>query len=125
VHQHPDQRVNIYREVGTWLNQNTPSDASVGTLEVGIIGYYARRRMIGFAGLIQPAVAKQMGQDTTYRDTSLWAVQEYRPEYLVLTPSRFSRLSRDLTTGHCASVQTFIKEDYPNELVVYKCEWQR
>ncbi len=125
VHQHPDQRVNIYRNVGTWLNQNTPSDASVGTLEVGIIGYYARRRMIGFAGLIQPAVAKQMGQNTTYRDTSLWAVQEYQPEYLVLTPGRFSRLSRDLTTGHCVALQTFIEEDYPNELVVYKCEWQR
>jgi predicted nucleotidyltransferase len=57
---HPDPRVQIYRDVGLWLAENTPPEASVGTLEVGIIGYYARRRMVDFAGLIQPDVALQM-----------------------------------------------------------------
>jgi hypothetical protein len=123
VHQHPDQRVNIYREVGIWLNQNTPSDASVGTLEVGIIGYYARRRMIGFAGLIQPDVADQMGKETTYQDTARWTTRQYHPDYLVLGANWYPELEQDIVFPHCISVQTFTREDYPSKLIVYQCDW--
>lgn len=123
VHQHPDQRANIYREVGAWLNQNTPSDASVGTLEVGIIGYYARRRMIGFAGLIQPEVTDQMGKETTYQDTARWATRQYHPDYLVLGANWFPKLKQDIVSQRCIAVQTFTREDYPGKLIVYQCDW--
>src|SRR5690606_37532000 len=41
-----DPRVSIYRAAGEWLRAATDSTASVGSLEVGIIGYYAQRPMI-------------------------------------------------------------------------------
>lgn len=118
-----DQRAGIYREVGCWLNENTPSDASVGTLEVGIIGYYARRRMVDFAGLIQPAVARQMGRNTTYEDTALWAVQRYRPDYLVLGDGWFPALKEEVVSPRCETLQTFTDEDYSGTLIVYRCRW--
>ncbi len=58
----------IYRKAGLWLSRNTPIDAKVGTLEVGIIGYYSNRPIVDFAGLIQPEVANYLNHGTTYED---------------------------------------------------------
>jgi hypothetical protein len=81
---HPDPRLDLYRDVGRWLDGHTPPQATVGTLEVGITGYYSRRPMVDFAGLIQPEVAQQLAPDHTYADSSAWAIQTYQPEYVVL-----------------------------------------
>ena len=45
------------QETGEWLDKNTPPDATVGVAEVGQIGFYARRYMTDYLGLLQPAVA--------------------------------------------------------------------
>lgn len=117
----PDPRARIYRDVGLWLAENTPPEASVGTLEVGIIGYYARRRMVDFAGLIQPDVALQMRYETTYEDTALWAVRQYRPDFLVLNPTWFPRLMEQWVDPLCEPIRQFIRPEYSGELVVYRC----
>lgn len=117
----PDPRAHIYRDVGLWLAENTPPEASVGTLEVGIIGYYARRRMVDFAGLIQPDVALQMRYETTYEDTALWAVNRYHPDFLVLNPAWFPRLMEQWVDTLCEPIQRFSRPEYPGELVVYQC----
>ncbi|MEA3308227.1 MAG: hypothetical protein U9Q70_01765 [Chloroflexota bacterium] len=120
---HNDQRTHIYQAIGAWLAANTPPDAPVGALEVGIIGYYARRPMVGFAGLIQPDVAAQMQRKTTYQDTALWAVEHYRPEYLVLSPDWFPQLISEFVNDACTVEQTFSDPDYAGELAVYRCHW--
>jgi hypothetical protein len=79
-----DPRLDVYREVGQWLEANTTQRASVGALEVGIIGYHSERTMIGFAGLLQPDVALQLTPSSTYQDSAEWAIQTYRPDYVVL-----------------------------------------
>ena len=117
----PDPRAQIYRDVGLWLAENTPPEASVGTLEVGIIGYYARRRMVDFAGLIQPDVALQMRYETTYEDTALWAVRRYHPDFLVLNPAWFPRLMEQWVAPFCEPLQQFTRPEYFGELVVYQC----
>jgi len=120
----PDPRAQIYRDVGLWLAENTPPKSSVGTLEVGIIGYYARRRMVDFAGLIQPDVALQMRYETTYEDTALWAVRQYHPDFLVLNPTWFPRLMAQWVNPFCEPLQRFTRPEYPGELVVYRCKQQ-
>lgn len=124
VHSHPDKRAEIYREIGVWLEENTPPEASVGMLEVGIIGYYAHRRIVGFAGLIQPDVAEQMGRESTYQNTTVWAVQHYHPDYLVLSPQGFSGLN-DAVLISCSPRQTFANEGYSGELTIYECDWAK
>lgn len=90
--QHLDKRQAAYQQIGKWLRTNTPRDATVGMLEVGIIGYYAQRPIIGFAGLIQPEVARQMTPKTTYDDTMLWALRNYHPDYLVVPAGWFPNI---------------------------------
>lgn len=120
---HPDPRARIYRDVGLWLAEHTPPEASVGTLEVGIIGYYARRRMVDFAGLIQPEVALQMRYETTYEDTTFWAVRQYHPDFLVLNPAWFPRVMEQLVIPFCRPLERFLRPEYSGELVVYQCWW--
>jgi hypothetical protein len=88
-----DARLDVYTEIGQWLNANTPPEASVGALEVGIIGYYARRPIVDFAGLIQPDVARRLQAENTYQESADWAVQIYQPQYVVLHSEAFAGLT--------------------------------
>lgn len=117
-----DERIPVYTEVGNWLYWHTPSDASVGALEVGAIGYFSNRRMIDFAGLIQPDVASQLTQATTYEDAAIYAVEHYFPDYVVLNIGIFPKLREDLLTSRCQSLESFQNGNVAVEL--FKCRWK-
>lgn len=68
----------LYQKTGIWLDSHTAPDVSVGYLEIGRIGYYARRTMIDPLGLIDPAIAPHVAR----RDL-LWAYERYRPDYII------------------------------------------
>mgnify|MGYP005849923861 CR=1 FL=1 len=123
IHQHPDTRLPIYRAVGEWLSTKTPNDSLVGALEVGIIGYYSNRRMLDFAGLIQPSVARNFTADATYEDTALWATDHYRPETLVLQRGAFPRLETLALARGCSLSATFAGKNYAHtwDLDLYTC----
>jgi hypothetical protein len=119
----PDQRVAVYRAIGQWLADNTAPGSTVGSLEVGIIGFYAHRPMIDFAGLIQPEVAGQLASQTTYDDAALWAIRRYRPDYLVLQDGSLPQLEQEGMSGGCRLVQRFVGEPYGfrGNMSVYLC----
>lgn len=118
-----DSRFPIYREVGKWLRVNTPTFSKVGTLEAGIIGYYAQRPMIDFTGLLQTEVAAQLTMDATYADAARWAIERYQPEYLVLQAGMFPEIEQDYTQKNCSVVQHFsgARYNYQSDLLVYEC----
>lgn len=119
----PDRRATMYQAVGEWLEMNTGSADRIGALEVGIIGYYARRPMVDFAGLIQPDVAAQLKEQTTYEDAALWAVANLDLEYLVLQQGVFPRLESGYVSDSCQMIKSFRGEKYgyPQDLKVYAC----
>jgi len=116
-------RLDIYRAVGQWLDANLPPGASVGALEVGIIGYFAHRPMVDFAGLIQPEVARQLNEDTTYDDAALFAASKFKPDFLVLQEGNFPKLDQGFVSPNCQAVTTFSGDQYgyPTNLNVYRC----
>ncbi len=118
-----DTRLVLYRAVGEWLKDHTSADDRIGTLEVGIIGYYSQRAMIDFAGLLQPEVAAQIGSETTYSDSAQWAVERYSPDILVLQEGLFPALERDYTDRRCGLVKQFPGEPfgYAYNLNIYRC----
>ncbi len=119
--QQPDTRLGIYRRVGEWLDLHTAPDAMVGTLEVGIIGFYSQRTMIDFAGLIQPETALQLGPTTSYEDAAIWAIERFRPQYLVILRGGFARLVRDPVMATCSQLMSFSDATYPGLIDVYHC----
>jgi hypothetical protein len=120
-----DSRYMIYRAVGEWLAHNTPLDADVGSLEVGIIGYFAQRTMVDYAGLIQPEVADVMDEDTTYSDTAIWAVAKYQPDYLVQIKGSLSFLKTELIDNNCEPVKRFdgLEYNFNSDIHLYKCKY--
>ena len=119
-----DDRYAIYREVGLWLAANTPPVASIGTLEVGIIGYFARPRpMIDFAGLLQPEIASQFRPGYRFPQAAAWAAERYQPEVLVLTSGGYRALHETYISGRCEPAAEFTGADfgYDRDIVVYVC----
>jgi hypothetical protein len=123
LQQWSDTRLPIYRATGEWLKTNTPNDAKVATLEVGIIGYYAERPIVGFAGLILPEVGKLLTFENTYEDAAQWALSRYHPEYLVLHTGHFPGLEQGYVNDHCQAVQRFDGESYSygGDLNIFYC----
>jgi hypothetical protein len=116
----PDHRMSVYQDIGEWLNTYTPPDATVGVLEVGVIGYYADRHMIDFAGLLQPETANHFSHDATYEDVALWAFERFSPSYLVLHDGMFAKLEQsDAFVRRCMPVKQF--DHTPHAFVVYAC----
>lgn len=123
LHNHRDSRMVIYRDVGVWLHNHTPPNARVGTLEVGIIGYYAQRPMVDFAGLIQPETAWQITPTTTYGDLARWSFMRFHPDYLVLQDGALPELEQEASFQRaCQPVKTFVRAEYASRLVVYACD---
>ncbi|MBK9945360.1 MAG: hypothetical protein IPP13_27535 [Kouleothrix sp.] len=119
---HPDTRQLPYHAVGTWLREHTPPGARVGTLEVGIIGYYAQRPMIDFAGLLQPEVALQLTPSSGYDDAAVWAFEHYRPDFLVLQNGALPRLQTEVAPAYgCRPVHTISAAAYPLLIAIFDC----
>lgn len=118
---HPDTRLAIYRSAGEWLREHTPPGARVGALEVGIIGYYAERPMVDFAGLLQPPVAQQLGPASSYDDAALWAFERYQPTYLALTDGQLPRMQAAALARGCRPAATLRDALYPQPLIILAC----
>jgi hypothetical protein len=117
-----DERILVYTEIGNWLSEHTSLETSVGALEVGAIGYYSQRKIIDFAGLIQPDIAKQLTRDTTYEDAALYAVSHYRPDYLVLNTGIFPKLRDGPIASGCHSLEAFQNGKVSVDL--FECHWK-
>jgi hypothetical protein len=118
-----DMRFGIYRAAGEWLEKNTSPEDRVGAMEVGIIGYYAHRPMVDFAGLIQPEVAELLTQNTTYEDAAVWAASKYQPRYVVLASGLYPLLDDEIVSKYCKMVAQLSGEQYgfSNDLDIYSC----
>jgi hypothetical protein len=124
ISQNPDRRFEIYRAAGEWLNENTLPNQQVGTLEVGIIGYYTANPLVDFAGLIQPQVADQFTSRTTFEDSALWALENLQPAYLVLHDGMMARLESSSAMESCRSIHRLNGSRYlfSRDLVIYNCQ---
>jgi hypothetical protein len=119
----PDQRYAIYRAAGEWLAAHTDPDATVGALEVGILGYYSRRPMVDFAGLIQPQVAAQLTGGTDYKYAAHWAIETFHPQYLALFSGDFPQLEQEVVASPCRLGMAFPGSTFrfEKDLMIYDC----
>jgi hypothetical protein len=81
---YPQPVERAYADLGRWFQSRTPAGASIGYLEIGILGYHAQRTLIDPLGLVNPDVAPHVAQ----RDF-LWAYRHYRPDYIVYNRAFF------------------------------------
>ena len=117
-----EPRAAAYQAVGEWLEANTPPESVVSALEAGIIGYYSKRTMVDFAGLLQPEVANIIGQSETYDEAAIWAMQKFSPDYVVLVKGDLKALKQSYLEDRCKIAQQFPKEMFGfNDINIYSC----
>lgn len=76
----PGTQYPAYRATGEWLAANTPEDATVGVTEVGIMGYFSRRPMVDFLGLLDREVSQALA-----RGDMSWAMYARQPDYVAFS----------------------------------------
>jgi hypothetical protein len=122
VRSRPADRTALYPEVGRWISLNVPPSASVGTLEVGLIGYFAHREIIDFAGLLQPEVIVDAPARDGYAGAALLAWDRFDPEFVAMIAPGFSTLLNDERfRAECAIVQSFERVDVSESMDVWDC----
>jgi arabinofuranosyltransferase len=75
----PDKRTKGYENTGKWLRNNSSLDATVAAEDIGIMGYYSKRKFIDLNGLVTTEVIKHYAQGDLY-----WGITHYTPDYLVI-----------------------------------------
>ncbi len=121
--QRADSFYQIYRKAGIWLKNNSSETANVGVLTAGIIGFYSERAIIDFAGLLQPEIANFIGPQTTYEDSTLYAIQIYSPDYIVLAGDQWERVEVYVSKLACLPTKILSgkKFGYPQDIVILQC----
>ena len=115
----PQPRYRIYRTAGEWLAENTPANATVGMVEIGIVGFYCDRYIVDVCGLITPTVGPHMATG----DVS-WPIRTYRPDFMLLHDPLWASLESPIASA------PWFRESYecirtfdgprPYRLVVYR-----
>ena len=77
----PDPASGPYIAIGEWLARPDAADATVGYIEVGFVGYHARRRIVDPFGLVTPGVAAAIA-----RRDFLHAYRTHRPDVILHSP---------------------------------------
>jgi hypothetical protein len=123
LHLSPDRRIQAYQQAGHWLEENTPQDATVATLEIGIIGYYAGRYMIDFAGLLQPEITAQLANSTNYDKLAAHVSKQYQPDFLVVRKGSSPELENSYIASECQTAHRIAGESYgyPGNILIYDC----
>ena len=121
-----DPRYAIYRAAGEWLKNNIPQKTSIGALDVGIIGYFAQRPMVDFAGLLYPEIAARLHQSSDYGEAAQWAAEHYHLPYIVLLEGNLPQLEQGYLAKRCQVTQRFPGDryNYPTDLMIYDCVGQ-
>jgi len=115
-------RLELYPDTGRWLRQHLPPDATVGTLEVGLIGYYAHRNVVDFAGLLQPDAATEADHSKGLDGIAAEAFSRYRPDFVaMLRPGITSIVESARFRNDCELATTITHPDVVEVMDIYDC----
>ena len=65
-----------YADAAQWIAANTPADASVAATEIGMLGWYSKRHVVDYLGLVDPAAVEPMREGDMQ-----WWVNHLAPDY--------------------------------------------
>ena len=72
-----------YARAAAWLRENAPGDATIATVEIGILGYDTGRPILDTMGLVSDDIRRRL---TGWSDTLVYAITAHWPEYAIVMP---------------------------------------
>lgn len=107
-----------YRAAAEWLRANTPPDATVATIEIGVLGYYSERPLLDTMGLVSRSMTDhQLG----WRETLVYALNSQQPDYAIALPG---------TAWDWVTSQSWFRREYSvattaGEVTIYRRDGER
>lgn len=118
----PTYRTALYPPTGDWIATNVRPDESVGTLEVGIIGYTAHRTIIDFAGLIQPDITEDADPSLGFDGLAVEAWTTYSPDWVAMLRPGIPTLTSDARFQEmCTPAATFEIDGVVEVMDIFDC----
>lgn len=74
--------VSSYRDLGCWLAENTPENATIAVSDIGAIGYFSKRQIVDMFGLVDKHIARRPGKQHGKTDTAY--ILARNPDFIVL-----------------------------------------
>ncbi len=110
-------RIEAYARIGSWIERNTAANASIATVEIGTVGWYANRNIIDILGLVNKYNAEYISKGDQYA----W-LSHYQPDYILSHDPiwRFERSTNILErSGAYGPVQGF---NFPGYVLLKKTD---
>ncbi|MEM9513598.1 MAG: glycosyltransferase family 87 protein [Actinomycetota bacterium] len=115
-------RTVLYQPTAEWIEANVASTDTVGTLEVGLIGYFGNRTLIDFAGLLQPDAATEAQLDQGFDAIALEAWTQYQPNYVAMLRPGIPTIVNDQDfRANCRLVHTVEDPRVVEVMEIYDC----
>jgi hypothetical protein len=115
-----------------WIKLNTPDDSSIALHDIGVVGYYAERRIVDLVGLTNPEIRKHYVDKSgkkllPFKDRQIITyLKTKKPDYLVIFSEwdRFFNLLVPTNNQYFQHLHTTLPL-YPTQMRynVYKCDW--
>lgn len=113
-----------YKAAGLWIKQNTAPDATFASEEIGVIPYFAERRLVDFSGWLDLTGKKFREREDGMNPQMLEYLSGRRPDYILIntdfvSPDRQKMLATDprLTLAHQVPLLDH------DSLLIYACHW--
>lgn len=96
------KRHTLLTEMGLWINENTPDDATVLLEPLGYVGYYAQRRMLDQVGLVTPEVVDLYKQGVKGHEMYTYL----HPDYVIMSCGEYNKVMDDFSLYY-EKIQSF------------------
>jgi hypothetical protein len=113
-----------YKEAGLWIKQNTPQNATFASEEIGVIPYFAERRLVDFSGWLDLASKKFREREDGMNPQMLEYLSSRRPDYIIINTDFVSQPRQQMLSADprftLAHQSPLLEHD---SLLIYACHW--
>ncbi|HET6268320.1 MAG TPA: hypothetical protein VFG11_11430 [Acidobacteriota bacterium] len=113
-----------YKQAGLWIRDHTSESATFASEEIGVIPYFAHRRLVDFSGWLD-LQSKQFREKADGMNAPMISyLQTKRPDYIVINTDFVSPPHQELLSGDSrfSLVQKVPLLEH-DALLIYSCRW--
>lgn len=114
-----------YKAAGQWIQQNTASGATIALEEIGVIPYFAERKLVDYSGWLDLKSKQFREKAEGINPEMMKYLASKTPDYLIVntdlvSPDRLNMLSSDPRLKAVRQIPVLQNEF----LVIYQCNWK-